>query len=78
MPDRTPPVYWSLGGRSGLSPARRAVSAAHLLLGVNAVEMAVRYSTQQLAEATAWEDVSRSADYAGHYPASYPADTRPS
>jgi len=46
----------------------------HLLLGVNAVEMALGYSRRQLAEVTAWEDVSRSADYAEPYPAEYPPD----
>lgn len=45
---------------------------SHLLLGVNAVEMALDYSRRQLAEATAWESVSRSADYAEPYPAEFP------
>jgi NAD(P)-dependent dehydrogenase (short-subunit alcohol dehydrogenase family) len=48
---------------------------SHLLLGVNAVEMALGYSGRQLGEATAWQNVSRSADYAEPYPADYPADT---
>ena len=47
---------------------------SHLLLGVTAVRMAVSYSQRQLAEATAWENVSRSADYAEPYPGEYPAD----
>jgi Zn-dependent M28 family amino/carboxypeptidase len=47
---------------------------SHLLLGVNAVEMAVEYSKRQLAESTLWQNVSRSADYAEPYPAEYPAD----
>jgi NAD(P)-dependent dehydrogenase (short-subunit alcohol dehydrogenase family) len=47
---------------------------SHLLLGVNAVDMALGYSTRQLAEATAWQSVSRSADYAEPYPAQYPVD----
>jgi NAD(P)-dependent dehydrogenase (short-subunit alcohol dehydrogenase family) len=47
---------------------------SHLLLGVTAAEMAPGYSRRQLAEATAWEDVSRSADYAEPYPAEYPPD----
>ena len=47
---------------------------SHLLLGVTAARMAVNYSNRQLAEATAWENVSRSADYAEPYPAEYPAD----
>ena len=41
---------------------------------MNAVDMALGYSTRQLAEATAWESVSRSADYAEPYPARYPVD----
>jgi len=45
---------------------------SHLLLGVAAVEMALDYSRRQLAEATAWESVSRSADYAEPYPAEFP------
>jgi hypothetical protein len=47
---------------------------SHLLLGANAVEMAVDYSRRQLAEASGWEKVSRSADYAEPYPAQFPAD----
>ncbi|MCI2421635.1 SDR family NAD(P)-dependent oxidoreductase [Saccharopolyspora sp. K220] len=47
---------------------------SHLLLGVNAVEMSLAYSQQQIAEATSWEDVSRSADYNQPYPANFPAD----
>jgi NAD(P)-dependent dehydrogenase (short-subunit alcohol dehydrogenase family) len=45
----------------------------HLLLGVNAVEMALDYSRRQLEEATAWERVSRSADFAEPYPAEFPS-----
>jgi NAD(P)-dependent dehydrogenase (short-subunit alcohol dehydrogenase family) len=45
---------------------------SHLLLGVNAVDMALAYSRSQLEEATAWETVSRSADYAEPYPADEP------
>jgi NAD(P)-dependent dehydrogenase (short-subunit alcohol dehydrogenase family) len=47
---------------------------SHLLLGVNAVEMALGYSERQIAETTAWENVSRSADHNEPYPAGYPAD----
>ncbi len=54
---------------------KRANPPSHLLLGVNAVEMALDYSSRQLAEATAWENVSRSADYSEPYPAHYPTDT---
>ncbi len=47
---------------------------SHLLLGVTAVEMALDYSRRQIAEASAWQDVSRSADYAQPYPAEFPPD----
>jgi hypothetical protein len=47
---------------------------SHLLLGVNAVEMALEYSRRQVDEASAWQDVSRSADYAQPYPAEFPPD----
>jgi NAD(P)-dependent dehydrogenase (short-subunit alcohol dehydrogenase family) len=52
---------------------KRGNPPSHLLLGVTAVTMALGYSKRQLAEATAWESVSRSADYAEPYPAEYPA-----
>jgi len=51
---------------------KRGDPPSHLLLGVTAVEMALDYSRRQLAEATAWESVSRSADYAEPYPAGFP------
>ncbi|MFG2656994.1 SDR family NAD(P)-dependent oxidoreductase [Streptomyces sp. NPDC048425] len=44
----------------------------HLLLGVNAVTMALDYSRRQLAEAGAWEQVSRSADFVEPYPVDLP------
>jgi NAD(P)-dependent dehydrogenase (short-subunit alcohol dehydrogenase family) len=47
---------------------------SHLLLGVTAVEMALDYSRRQVAEASAWQEVSRSADYAQPYPAEFPPD----
>ena len=50
---------------------------SHLLLGVNAAEMALDYSRRQLDEASAWENVSRSADFAEPYPAEFPADKPP-
>ena len=53
---------------------KRDYLPSHLLLGVTAVEMALDYSRRQLAEATAWQDVSRSADYAQPYPAEFPPD----
>jgi NAD(P)-dependent dehydrogenase (short-subunit alcohol dehydrogenase family) len=54
---------------------KRGNPPAHLLLGVTAVQMALDYSARQLAEAQAWEKVSRSADYAEPYPAELPADS---
>jgi NAD(P)-dependent dehydrogenase (short-subunit alcohol dehydrogenase family) len=51
---------------------KRGDPPSHLLLGVTAAEMALDYSRRQLAEATAWESVSRSADYAEPYPAQFP------
>src|SRR5258707_2699563 len=47
---------------------------SHLLLGVNAVTMALDYSQRQLAEATEWSAVSRSADFAEPYPVELPPD----
>jgi hypothetical protein len=47
---------------------------SHLLLGVTAVDMSLDYSRRQLDEASAWEPVSRSADFAEAYPALFPAD----
>jgi hypothetical protein len=52
--------------------ARRESPPSHLLLGVTAVEMALDYSRRQLAEASEWEKVSRSADYAEPYPVELP------
>ena len=53
---------------------KRDYLPSHLLLGVTAVEMALDYSRRQLAEATAWQGVSRSADYAQPYPSEFPPD----
>jgi NAD(P)-dependent dehydrogenase (short-subunit alcohol dehydrogenase family) len=53
---------------------RRDNPPSHLLLGVNAVEMAMEYSRRQLAQSAAWEDISRSADFAERYPAPFPPD----
>ncbi len=47
---------------------------SHLLLGQTAVDMALDYSRRQLTEASAWENVSRSADYRQPYPAEFPPD----
>jgi NAD(P)-dependent dehydrogenase (short-subunit alcohol dehydrogenase family) len=57
-----------------VNAVKRDNPPSHLLLGVNAAEMALAYSRRQLDEATAWENVSRSADYAEPYPAEYPPD----
>jgi NAD(P)-dependent dehydrogenase (short-subunit alcohol dehydrogenase family) len=57
-----------------VNTVKRDNPPSHLLLGVTAVVMALDYSKRQVTEATAWENVSRSADYAEPYPAEYPAD----
>ncbi len=49
---------------------------SHLPLGVNAVTMALDYSRRQVAEATAWEKVSRSADFGEPYPVDLPPEPR--
>jgi NAD(P)-dependent dehydrogenase (short-subunit alcohol dehydrogenase family) len=49
----------------------------HLLVGVNAVEMALHYSRRQLDEATTWADVGRSADFTQPYPVELPPDIEP-
>jgi hypothetical protein len=54
--------------------AKRDSPPSHLLLGVNAVEMALAYSRRRIDEATAWESVGRSADYAEPYPVELPLD----
>ncbi len=46
----------------------------HLLLGVNAINMALDYSHRQIEEATAWAEVSRSADFGEPYPVELPPD----
>ncbi|GHE08487.1 SDR family NAD(P)-dependent oxidoreductase [Streptomyces alanosinicus] len=56
---------------------RRDEVPGHLLLGVNAVTMAQDHSRRQLAEATAWEKVSRSADHEEPYPVQLPTEERP-
>jgi NAD(P)-dependent dehydrogenase (short-subunit alcohol dehydrogenase family) len=45
---------------------------SHLLLGVNAVDMSLDYSRRQIDEASEWEKVSRSADFAQAYPVDLP------
>ncbi|MET8811150.1 SDR family NAD(P)-dependent oxidoreductase [Streptomyces sp. NPDC004549] len=44
----------------------------HLPLGVNAATMALEHSHHRTAEATAWEEVSRSADFGQPYPVELP------
>ncbi len=55
---------------------RRHDLPLHLILGAGAVEMAQAYSRSQLAEADAWAEVSRSADFDRPYPAEFPADAK--
>ena len=45
---------------------------SHLVLGAGAVEMAQNYSRDQIAEASTWEPVSRSADFDQDYPVDLP------
>jgi NAD(P)-dependent dehydrogenase (short-subunit alcohol dehydrogenase family) len=54
--------------------AKRDHIPSHLLLGVNATNLALAYSRQQLEQAATWEQVSRSADFAEPYPATFPTD----
>ena len=53
---------------------KRVALPSHLLLGANAVKMALDYSRHQLAEAETWAEVGRSADFNEAYPAKFPAD----
>jgi NAD(P)-dependent dehydrogenase (short-subunit alcohol dehydrogenase family) len=57
-----------------VAAVKRDNPPSHLLLGVTAVEMALDYPRRQVAEASAWQDVSRSADYTQPYPAEFPPD----
>ena len=57
-----------------VNTVKRDNPPSHLLLGALAADMALDYSRRQLAEATAWQSISRSADRGQPYPASYPAD----
>ena len=47
---------------------------SHLLLGAGAADMALGYSRQQIAEASAWRAVSASADFDAEYPVAMPGD----
>jgi NAD(P)-dependent dehydrogenase (short-subunit alcohol dehydrogenase family) len=52
---------------------RQAQLPGHLLLGAGAAQMAIDYSGRQLDEATAWQEVSASADFDAPYPVELPA-----
>ena len=54
--------------------AKRQHPPTHLLVGVNAVEMALDYSQRQIEEATAWAAVGRSADFSEPFPVAFPPD----
>ncbi|MEW2269212.1 SDR family NAD(P)-dependent oxidoreductase [Streptomyces sp. SID685] len=53
---------------------RRGDIPSHLLLGVNAATMALDHDRRRLAEASAWEKVSRSADFGEPYPVPLPTE----
>lgn len=53
---------------------KRANIPTHLVLGGGAVQSAIAYSNKQIAEATAWQAVSTSADFGQEYPVDMPAD----
>jgi NAD(P)-dependent dehydrogenase (short-subunit alcohol dehydrogenase family) len=60
-----------------VAAATREHVPSHLLVGVNAVDMALDYSAAQLREATAWAAVGRSADYGQPFPVVFPPDVDP-
>ncbi len=62
------------GARIIVAAVKRDNPPSHLLLGVTATDMALDYSRRQVAEASAWQDVSRSADFGQPYPAGFPVD----
>jgi NAD(P)-dependent dehydrogenase (short-subunit alcohol dehydrogenase family) len=47
---------------------------SHLLFGAGAARMALDYSRAQIAEASAWQEVSASADFGATYPVDLPAE----
>ncbi|GBQ65113.1 SDR family NAD(P)-dependent oxidoreductase [Komagataeibacter intermedius] len=53
---------------------KRANIPTHLVLGGGAVQSAIAYSNKQIAEATAWQAISNSADFGQEYPVDMPAD----
>ena len=54
--------------------AKRRDVPSHLLLGVNASDMALAYSSEQLSQTQTWGNVSRSADFSEPYPGVFPVD----
>ncbi|OIK23553.1 SDR family NAD(P)-dependent oxidoreductase [Streptomyces malaysiense] len=52
---------------------RRGEVPGHLPLGVNAATMALDHAHRRLAEASAWAEVSRSADFGEPYPVPLPS-----
>ncbi|MGW5698775.1 hypothetical protein ACWEWX_50840, partial [Streptomyces asiaticus] len=66
-------LYVTISGIHGSAWTSVLKDAVILALGVNAATMARDYAQHQLAEATAWEKVSRSADFGEPYPAELPA-----
>jgi hypothetical protein len=63
----------SLNARTESSDTLRSrFSGAWARRSQNASEMALAYSRHQIAEATAWEKVGRSADVVEPYPAPFP------
>ncbi|GAA2508791.1 SDR family NAD(P)-dependent oxidoreductase [Actinocorallia cavernae] len=57
-----------------VSTVGRGEIPGHLLLGVNAATMALDHDRRRLAEASAWEKVSRSADFGEPYPVPLPSE----
>lgn len=59
-----------------VAAVKREHPPTHLLVGVNAVDMALDYSQRQAREATLWGAVGRSADYGQPFPVEFPPDVR--
>lgn len=51
---------------------KHAQLPSHLLLGAGAAQVAIDYSGRQIAEATAWQAISASADFRAAYPIELP------
>jgi NAD(P)-dependent dehydrogenase (short-subunit alcohol dehydrogenase family) len=60
------------GAQIIVQAVKRDNPPSHLLLGAGAVDMALDHSRRQIAEASEWEKVSRSADFAQSYPVEFP------